>query len=85
MRYVVLAGLLGLALAFDLGLLVVTWDDSFESFDPHHPGTLLPIVAGRLRALEAEVRERVCDLLDVCESGGGEPSRQGRPAPVPRP
>lgn len=85
MRYVLLAGLLGLALAFDLGLLVVTWDDSFESFDPHHPATLLPIVASRLRALEAQVRERVCDLLDVCESGGGEPNGQGDPTPPLRP
>lgn len=65
MRYILLACLIGLALAFELGALVVTSDDSFGSFDPYHPATLLPIVASRVQDLQSLVRLRVSDLVDA--------------------
>lgn len=65
MRYVRLVGILGLALICGLGTLIVTSNDSLESFDPYHPGTILPIVANRLRVLRAQVRElRLRELID---------------------
>jgi hypothetical protein len=65
MRYVLLACLLALALAFDLGVLIATSDDSFGSFDPYHPATLLPIVASHLHDLQSHVRRHVTELVDA--------------------
>ena len=65
MRYILLACLLGLALAFEIGLLVATSDDAFDSFDPYHPATLLPIVASRVQELQARVRLGVEELVDA--------------------
>jgi hypothetical protein len=48
---------MGLALAFDLGVFIASSDDAFDSFDPFHPATLLPIVAGRLHEVQLQVRE----------------------------
>ena len=84
MRYIVLACLLGLALAFDLGVLIATSFDSFGSFDPYRPATLVPLVAGRLHALEAQVRKGdVRAFLDALASGGGEPDRHQSSSPAP--
>lgn len=65
MRYILLACLLGLALAFDLGVLIVTSDDSFGTFDPHHPATILPIIAGRLQDLESRARAAVSEFVEA--------------------
>jgi len=65
MRYILLACLLALAVAFDLGVLIATSDDSFGSFDPYHPSSLFPIVAGHVQELQSRVRVCVTDLLDT--------------------
>jgi hypothetical protein len=57
MRYALLVLLICLGIAFDLGVYVATSDDSFGSFDPLRPATLLPIVASRLDALKFQLRE----------------------------
>ena len=80
MRYVILVCLLGLAIALDRAVFVAASADAFESFDPFHPATLLPIVAGRLHALESQVRELdVRDLLDVLAAPYREPIRHESP------
>jgi hypothetical protein len=65
MRYILLACLLVLALAFELGVLIATSDDSFGSFDPYHPATLFPIVASQIQDLQTRVRVRVSELVDA--------------------
>ena len=65
MRYILLACLLGLALAFEFGLLVATSDDAFDSFDPYHPATLFPIVASHVQDLQSRVRLHVSGLVDA--------------------
>jgi hypothetical protein len=65
MRYILLACLLALALALELGALVATSDDSFGSFDPYHPATLFPIVASHVEDLQSRVRLRVGELVDT--------------------
>lgn len=46
-----------LALALGLGVLVATADDAeIASLDPHHPATVLPLIANRLHAAHAAVR-----------------------------
>jgi hypothetical protein len=80
MRYVLLVCLLGLAIALDLAVFVAASDDAFESFDPFHPATLLPIVAGRLHALKSQVRELdVRDLLDALAAPYRGPIRHESP------
>jgi hypothetical protein len=82
MRYVILVCLLGLAIAFDLAVFIATTDDAFESFDPYHPATLLPIVASRLHALRSQVRELdVHALLDALAAPYRETIRHERPTP----
>ena len=63
MRYRILIGVLGLALALDLALLVATGDDALESFDPLRPATLLPIVEHGLHELAAAAGDFVRDLV----------------------
>jgi hypothetical protein len=65
MRYILLACLLALALAFELGVLIATSDDSFGSFDPYHPATLFPIVASQIQDLQSRVRVRVTEFVDA--------------------
>ncbi len=78
MRYFILACLLGLAIGLDLAVFFAASNDNLESFDPLHPATLLPIVAGRLHALESHVRELgVYDLLDALAA----PYRHESPTP----
>jgi hypothetical protein len=64
MKNVLLVCLLGLAIALELALFIAMVDDSRESFDPRHPATLLPVVAGRLDTLRSEVERRVRELID---------------------
>ncbi len=64
MRYGLLVLLICLGIAFDLGVYLAASDDLFESFDPLHPATLLPIVANRFRELQPQVREVLRNLLD---------------------
>jgi hypothetical protein len=86
MKYVILACLLGLAIALDLAAFVGTSDDVFEPFDPLHPATLLPIVAGRLDALKSQVRELdVQAVLDELAAPYRERLRhEGPPESLPR-
>ncbi len=63
MRYVLLLGVVGLGLALDLTVLVATTDNSFASFDPHHPATFLPIVAYELHKFASAAGDLVRDLL----------------------
>ena len=80
MRYVILVCLLGLAIALDLAVFVGASDDAFDSFDPVHPATLLPIVASRLHALTSQVRELdVRELLDALAAPYREPIRHESP------
>jgi hypothetical protein len=65
MRYVLLAGVLALAIFCDFGALVATSDDAFRAFDPHRPATLAPVVAGRIHELQSRVRLHVSDLVDA--------------------
>jgi len=64
MRYGLLILLICLGIVFDLSVYIATSDNSFESFDPLHPATLLPIVARRFRELHSQVREVLRDLVD---------------------
>ena len=64
MRYGLLVLLICLGLICDLGLYIAMSDDSFESFDPLHPATILPIIANRFRDLRDQVGEVLRDLVD---------------------
>ncbi len=63
MRYGILVCLLGLVIAFDLFVLVATTNDAFDSFNPLHPATLLPIAVREMRAVTTATGEFVRDLL----------------------
>jgi hypothetical protein len=64
MRYLILVCVLGLAIAVEVAVLIAASDDSFASFDLHHPATLLPILAGRLHAFRPAARKFVRALVD---------------------
>ncbi len=63
MRYGILTCLLGLAIVFDLFVLVATTHDAFDSFDPLHPATLLPIAAHEMHAVATAAGDLVRDLV----------------------
>ena len=65
MKNVLLLCVLGLVLALELALFIAATDDSFASFDPHHPATLLPVVAHRLHNVRSQVEARVRELIDM--------------------
>ena len=71
MTYMSLIGKIILALAFGLGLPIVTVDNSeVASLDPYRPATLLPFVANRLHTVQSYVRNfRVRDLIDAPTAG----------------
>jgi len=80
MRYVRLVCAIVLAMFCGLGVLIATSDDSLESFDLHHPATLLPIVAKRLHTLRSQVRAlRVSELLDGAVAAFRERIRHASP------
>lgn len=80
MRYLLLVGVLCIAIALDLAIFVSASDDAFEPFDPFRPATLLPIVAGRLDALESQVRAiDVRDLFEALVAPYREPGHQEAP------
>lgn len=84
MRYLLLVGLLCLAVALDLALFVSASDEALEQFDPFRPATLLPIVSGRLHALESQVRALdVRDFLDALAAPYREPAQAENPAQPP--
>ena len=56
MRYVVLLGLLGLAVAVDLSLFIAASGNALQPFDPFRPATILPIATSRLNTLASQVR-----------------------------
>lgn len=85
MRYLILICVLGLAIVCDLGVYVATSADAFESFDPLHPATLLPIVLGRLQALRARVGDLVNDLVEEFAAPYRERIRHEYPTPAPVP
>ena len=64
MRYVLLVCLLGLALAFDLGVFIASSDDAVGTFDPLQPATLLPVIEYGLDALGAQAGEAVNDFVE---------------------
>lgn len=65
MRYVVLAGVLAFAIAFDLGVLIEAPDDTFRAVDPDRPATLVPIASGRISELPSRFRLHARELLDA--------------------
>ena len=84
MRYVILVCLLGLAIGLDLAAFVAASNDAFEPFDPFHPATLLPIVAGRLREIRSQVRAiDVREFFDVLVGPYREPIRHESRTPPP--
>jgi hypothetical protein len=64
MRYVLLIGLIGLAIALGLGVLTTPSKDSPASFDPHHPAAFLHDSASGLRAFGSAAAELVRGLLE---------------------
>lgn len=86
MRYVILVGLLALAIAFDLAVFVAASDESLGAFDPYRPATLLPIVESRLHVLQAQVRELdVRDFFDTLAAPYHRPIGHENPTPsLPR-
>jgi len=59
-------GKLVLALIFGLSLLIATADDAeISSLDLYHPATLLQLVTGRVRAVQAYVRDFRASDSDV--------------------
>lgn len=64
MRYGLLVFLICLGLLCDLGVYIATSDDSFDSFDPLRPATILPIIADRFRNLRDQVGEVLRDLVE---------------------
>ena len=86
MRYVRPVYIIALAIVCGVGLLIATSDDSLESFDFHHPATLLPIVAKRLHTLRSQVRElHVRELLDGVVAAFRERVRHASPVQSPPP
>ena len=84
MRYIYLVGLIGLAITFGLGVLIATSNDSLESFDPHRPATLLPIVASRLHALRSEVSKlRVREFVEATANALRESIQHENPTQSP--
>ena len=64
MRYLLLVGVLILAIACDLTVFIASSDDALETFDPLRPATLLPIMADRLHTLRTQVAAFVNDLVE---------------------
>jgi len=64
MRYVLLVGLIGLAIAFGLGVLAAPSKDSHASFDPHHPAAFFQDIETGLRAFGAAAGECVRGLVE---------------------
>jgi len=71
MRHVRLIGWSVVALAVGLCLLIATADDAeISSLDLYHPATLLQLVTGRVRAVQAYVRDfRASDFIAAATAG----------------
>ena len=86
MRYVILVGLLGLAIAVDLAMFMTPPDEALEPFDPYRPATLVPIVMRRLHALDVQVR--ALDVHALFDLRAAPDRKQLQPAsatPIPEP
>ena len=81
MRYVRLIGWSVLVLAVGLCLLIATADDAeIASLDPYHPATYLPLVASRVHAVQAYVRDfRASDVVAAAIAGFRERIRRESP------
>lgn len=85
MRYGLFVLLICLGLIFDLGLYIASSDDSFGSFDPLRPSTLLPIIANRFRELHAQAGDALRGLVDDFTAPFRERVRRHFPAePLPQ-
>jgi len=85
MRHVLHICFLGLVIALELALFIAMVDDSRESFDPRHPATLLPVVAGRLDTLRSQVELRVREFIDTSTAGFRNAIRHEGPTQPPAP
>ena len=87
MQRIGLVMIIVLALAGGLCLLIATADDSeIASLDPYHPATLLPLVASRLHAVHAYVRDvRASDWIAAATAGFRERLRHENPPGSPAP
>ncbi len=65
MRYVVLACVLILAIAFDLGTLLTPLHDPVGGLDGDRPATVVPIISARIHDLRSRVHLHVTDLVDA--------------------
>lgn len=66
MRFLVVAGCLGLTLGLGLGPMVGGLGDAVEAFDPQEPITFLSTAATRMREFQYRVRDvRVRELIDA--------------------
>jgi len=81
MRYVRLIGWGVVALTVGFCLLVATADDAeIGSLDPYHPATFLPLVASRVHAVPAFVRDfQASDVLAAATAGFRERIRRESP------
>jgi hypothetical protein len=81
MKYVALIGKMVLALAVGLCLLIATAEDpEIVALDLAHPTTLLSLVASRLYAVQAYVRDvQVSDVLATATAGFRERIRRDTP------
>jgi len=64
MRYVLLVGVIALAITFGLGLLAAPSKDSLASFDPNRPATLFLNIDSGLRAFGSATSELVRGLVE---------------------
>jgi len=80
MKNVLLVCVLGLAVTVEVAVFIAASDDSFASFDPHHPATLLPILAGRLHAFRSVASKFVRALVDQFTAPYRERLRHESPA-----
>jgi hypothetical protein len=87
MRCVRLIGRIVLVLAFGLGLLVATADDSeVASLDLYRPATLLSLVTSRVRAVQSCVRDfRASDFIAAVTAGFRQRIRHESPTSPPVP
>lgn len=87
MKFIGLVGKIVLALAFGLGILIATADDSeVAALDPHHPATFLALAASRLHTVHSYVRDSwVGDFLAAATAGFRERIHHERATPSPAP
>jgi hypothetical protein len=83
MRFVLLIGLIGLAIAVGLGVVAAPSKGSLASLDPHHPATLFLNIESGLRAFGSAATELVRGLVNEFTSPYRERIRHSSPTPSP--